>query len=199
MEDGPTNTTLPIVATLWGSNKYGQHHVENLRNQCADFGHELHTTVLRHPDLYRGWFAKLELYAPWNEHLRPCISLDLDTYVMGSLQPVMDLPDEIHVLKGHVPAHRGNSSVVRVPTDTSEMWAYWVEHSKEFDSESYFHWQFPRKYIQDYVDGIYSYKDHNLRTQGVPEDARLICFHHNPKPPHFVGGTWMKEHWDAHV
>ncbi len=198
MAAGQTNT---IVCTLWGHEKYGPEHVDNLRAQCADYGHNLRTTDLRHPEKYKGWFAKLELYAPWNEHLRPCVSLDLDTYVVGDLTPILELPDELFVLKGHQPHHRGNSSVVRVPTDTSEMWDTWVRDSEKYDSESYFHWQFPRKYIQDYVDGIYSYTDHNLRAHGIPEDARLICFQGNRKPgtKKFTKGTWMQEHWNAHV
>jgi hypothetical protein len=38
-----------------------------------------------------------------------------------------------------------------------------------------------------------SYKTHC--TKGVPDGARVVCFHGRPRP-HEVGG-WVKDYWEA--
>lgn len=46
------------------------------------------------------------------------------------------------------------------------------------------------QYLQDNFDGIYSYKRHC--RNGIPKDAKIICFHGKPRP-HEVGGIYWNE------
>lgn len=47
-------------------------------------------------------------------------------------------------------------------------------------------------FFQDVINGIYSYK-RNCR-QGIPGNARVVCFHGRPRP-HQVNEPWIKENW----
>lgn len=47
-------------------------------------------------------------------------------------------------------------------------------------------------FYQDITPGIYSYK--RECRNGLPENAKIVCFHGQPKP-HQVTDSWVKEHW----
>ena len=48
------------------------------------------------------------------------------------------------------------------------------------------------EFFQDLFSGIYSYK-RNCKN-GLPEDARVVCFHGKPRL-HEIKTDWVKEHW----
>ncbi len=51
------------------------------------------------------------------------------------------------------------------------------------------------KFLQDlFPDQIYSYKNHCNRGRGLPENARMVSCHGNPRP-HEIRDDWVKEHW----
>lgn len=52
--------------------------------------------------------------------------------------------------------------------------------------------RFPFSFIPDEVDGIVSYKAHNLYNR-CPDDARVVCFHGHPKPINATG--WAGDYW----
>ena len=47
-------------------------------------------------------------------------------------------------------------------------------------------------FLQDIVPGIYSYK-RNCHHR-LPADARVVCFHGNPRP-HELDKKWVKRSW----
>lgn len=49
------------------------------------------------------------------------------------------------------------------------------------------------KFWQDEMEGIHSYKRHC--KDGLPEDAKIICFHGHPRPHEAVEMDWVKENW----
>lgn len=54
----------------------------------------------------------------------------------------------------------------------------------------------PVVFVQDLVDGIYSYKAHVNQGKWLPSQARIVCFHGRPRP-HEVGPVpdWLNTHF----
>jgi len=47
--------------------------------------------------------------------------------------------------------------------------------------------------VQDFYDGVVSYRHHCLR--GLPDHAKFVLFHGLPRPHQVAGLDWMKRHW----
>lgn len=146
-----------------------------------------------------GWWSKLEVFAPWNEDLRPCLFLDLDTYVMGDINDLLLESGRFMMLRDFNMPERGQSSVMLIPKDTNHIWAVfnekpqmWMEKYRAGGDQAYLD-GFKEGFIQDSFGGIYSYKKHcRMGPQG-----RIVCFHGKPKPPHVEG--WAKDFWDRYA
>ena len=194
---------MKVLSTYWPSEEFPPDTVANLRVQVEQRGRALFLPVLRCPYL-TGWWAKMELFAPWNSHLRPCLYFDLDTQLVGDIGPLLELPeDRFLMLAGFVNTRARNSGVMVLPRHTHRIWEEF--HSKCVDGGKFprgdadFLAPYAEGAIQDYVDGIYSFKYHCHRASPPREGARVICYHGNPRPWNTPEGTWMREHWDAHI
>ena len=140
------------------------------------------------------WWVIMEAFAPWNEDLRPCLWVDLDTYIF---QPHAfdDLDrDKFWMIRDFNTPGRGECGVMLLPKDTSEIWnAFLKVKVSESSPPGGFIRQFKHDYLQDHVEGIYSYKRHC--KDSLPEDAVVCCFHGQPKAPDTKG--WAKQHWTS--
>jgi len=145
-----------------------------------------------------GWWSKLELFAPWNADIRPCLFLDLDTYILGNIDDLVSFqPDRLTMLRDFNAPERGQSAIMAIPQEVSEIWAAFnadpVKAMRRYPGgDQAFLGQFPMNFLQDRFDGIYSYKVDRL--QESPR-GRVCCFHGKPKPHQTEG--WAKEVWDA--
>lgn len=151
---------------------------------------------LREPERYCGWHSKLEWFAPWNADLRPCLVIDLDTFVFD-LGPILALdPTKLWLIRQFLGTKRlGESGMFIAPKDCEAIWGA-AQKLKDFDrGDGDFLRQFPHEFIPDHVSGIYSYKAHCIG--GIPDDARVVCFHGRPKP-HEAGG-WAQEYFERHA
>ena len=138
----------------------------------------------------KGWFAKIELFAPWNADLRPALFFDLDTYVVGDLSPFEDLDhSKLWMINDFNIPERGESGLLLVPdspiTDT-----IWQNRQQMWNTDGEYLRQFEHQRL-NVVDGIYSYKLHC--KEGIPEGARIICFHGRPRPHETQG--WAQDYW----
>ena len=147
---------------------------------------------------YPGWWCKLELFAPWNRDLRPCLFLDLDTYILDNINDLAAYGgSDFYMLKDFNRPDRGASGVMLIPEDTTDIWVEWSKapqyHQKLKGGDQDFLGQFSHKSIQDHFKGIVSYKKDNRRASSKKGD-RIICFHGSPKPHTSQG--WARTFYD---
>lgn len=190
---------LKVCTTFWPSESFGEAHVANLQSQIRPY--RLYTSNLKCHTALRGWWAKMEIFAPWNAHLRPCLHLDLDTQLLGDWTPLLDLPDDrLCMLRGFVNTHKRNSGIMVVPKATRHIWREFAENRtpnlREFRGDSEFLEPFCEEVIQDHVSGIVSYKYHCHRA--TRPKARVVCYHGNPRPWHVPEGYWPRKFWERH-
>lgn len=151
------------------------------------------------PGGLKGWLAKIYLFEAFKED--PTLYLDLDTFVMGSLEPLLakleGAPEA--VLRDFYSESSANTGVMYWETDLSYIWKEYTEAgcpAIATDAE----WIVPRlpgrtQMVQDLIPGrVLSFKAH-CNAVDPPADAALICFHGKPRP-HEVGG-WVSKAWDG--
>lgn len=150
------------------------------------------------PERYCGWWAKLEVFRPENRDLRPCLCVDLDTFIVGDITPILNLdPTKLWLIRQFLGTKRlGESGLFIAPKDSDYIWDA-AQKLRSFDrGDGDFLRQFPHSFIPDEVDGILSYKAHRLQS-GYPKGTRVVCFHGLPKP-HMAGG-WAQEYFEKHA
>lgn len=140
-----------------------------------------------------GWWAKLEIFSPWYANLRPCILLDLDTYVLD-LSILDEFPTTgMWLLNDFNRPQQGESGIVVVPKDTDKIWAKLFSQITQHRGDGPYLATFPHQRLQTAVDGIQSYKVDQLYES--PKNARIVCFHGKPKPHECEG--WAGKHWNT--
>lgn len=150
-----------------------------------------------------GWWSKMELFAPWFQPYRPCLYLDLDTYVVGDISDILSFrPMDFWMLRDYIRPNGGQSAVMLIPEDTGTIWDAFSAGSKRIMAQyrrpprvgdQAFLEQFPFHRLQDQFDGLTSYRLHEM-NKNVP-DGRVISFHGHPKP-HECNG-WAGEVWQS--
>lgn len=147
-----------------------------------------------------GWWSKIELFAPWNSDLRPCLFLDLDTFVLGNIDDLASLvPQRLTMLRDFNRPETGQSAIMSIPKDVGEIWRRFVvdpagimNRYKGGGDQAYLN-RFEIDFLQDRFDGIASYKVDKL--QNDHRNNRIVCWHGKPKP-HECGG-WVREVWNG--
>lgn len=164
---------------------------------------------------WRGWWSKMEIFRLPG----PVLYLDLDTVIVGSMdemaQAVIESDRILFVNDFYHPGDR-NSSMVGWGEDVSTEWILdsfiadlrtppcYVQtktalrmtfKTRTFRGDQ--DWlgclldttMTPTSFFQDVVPGLHSYKV-DVRDKGLPADARVVCFHGEPRP-HMVDEPWM--------
>lgn len=139
-----------------------------------------------------GWWAKFELFAPWNRHLRPCVFFDLDTFIVGDIRDIQPV-DEFYMLADFNRPKRGASGMMIIPRDTDEIWHGIKDVPLEGGDQDYLS-RFPHRKLQDRYEGIVSYKNDVLSYN---RKGRIVCFHGKPRP-HEADG-WARSVWTEHL
>lgn len=172
-----------------------------------------------------GWWSKIELFRLQG----PLIALDLDTAVVGSLDPLVDhvatLGGATLMLRDFY--HGGwASGVMGWAGDMGWVLSLFLgsaahgryrprmgSASLEVNGRVYGGDQVWLEYTfaeggqevvaaQDVFPGIYSYKQHirQIRGQPLPPGAAVICFHGSPRPADVVNAIgWLQEAWAVPV
>lgn len=135
---------------------------------------------------YVRWWAKLELFRPDLQRLRPFLYFDLDTYILQDIRDMLIEPERLMLIYDFNRPTRGNSGVMLIPKNTGAIWA---RRRTDVADGDYLNTH-PHDYMQDRFEGIRSYKKH---CKEGPGDARVCCFHGQPKPHETTG--WAREVW----
>lgn len=135
-----------------------------------------------------GWWAKMELCRPDIEG--GILYFDLDTVICGSLNDIAKVRrwTVLHHFYRLNEPNRVGSGMMYMPQDVrATIWERWIKNpsahfnnrrgDQDFIENTVFHHQ----YWQDVVPGqVLSYKVHCAK--GLPEGARVVCYHGKPKP-----------------
>ena len=150
-----------------------------------------------------GWWAKMELFAPWNADLRPFLYVDLDCFVLDTLDGFKNR-ETLHMVEEFNESRRdweSNSSLMWVPDseDVDTIWRHFAfdrpDQRKNFrGSDQTFISRYPHDNFT-IEDGVYSYKFDKIQ-QTRPYDGKVVAFHGRPKPPDTEG--WAKRMWDTY-
>jgi len=147
-----------------------------------------------------GWWSKLELFAPWNADIRPCLFLDLDTFVLGNIDDLVSLvPAKLTMLRDFNRPETGQSAIMSIPVDVGVIWRrfmvdpdIWMQKYRGGGDQAFLN-RFELDFLQDRFDGIASYKIDKL--QKSPGNNRIVCFHGKPKPHQCSG--WVGDMWNG--
>jgi hypothetical protein len=51
-------------------------------------------------------------------------------------------------------------------------------------------------YAQDFMSGIYSFKNELTEITSLPADASIVCFHGHPRPHELPKAHSLRKHWE---
>lgn len=212
---GSIGSLVKFVCVLKSGGEYGPEYVYALRNALRRHVYswndsrlvvlsDIQVPTVRTVPLQAGlpgWWSKVEMF----RIMGPVIYLDLDTVIVGSLDPlvkcVRTLIGEFVMLKAFNKKEQWASGVMAWKGNWS--WLY-----NQFDPRQIPGLKWDQRYIkkaiiakgisilavQDSLPGVYSYKHHC--QDKLPKDASLICFHGKPRPID-VDHEWCKKAWAA--
>lgn len=140
---------------------------------------------------HKGWWAKIELFHEANKDLRPCLYLDLDTYILNDCRDLLINPESLYLIRDFYHYDkRSNSGLMLIPKETQEIYrALLSQHGCHGDGDVLT--RLPHEKLQDHFEGIKSYK-----ADKDAKYARICCFHGKPKPHETEG--WAQEIWIKH-
>jgi hypothetical protein len=183
---------------------------------AATWGADIEARRLRHN--WPGWWAKMEVYGIPG----PVLYFDLDTVIVGDLAP---LAEAVLALKPETTLALLDFYSGLTQTGILGWTGIRHPIMEAFEREAVLgtfdtagrHQSFQAKngpiirgdaewirrsfgsivYAQNEVSGIYSFKVH-VRPRGahsLPPNARVVCFHGQPRPADVTSLPWVIEHW----
>ena len=194
---------MATLCTVRVGDKYGPEYGRAFRAQAARDGMDvviLGEDVPQQWPQWHGWWSKLELFSPAWEKYRPLVFIDLDTFLMRTVRPLLewaDLVSEFWALREWSPGpdDRVQSSVMVLPKDVDAIWWKWQREGPQWLEDPKGDQAFLRtvdwRALQDKFPGLCgSYK---WKNKDAPLDV-LVTFHGKPKP-HEVADGWAAEWW----
>ena len=197
-------SSLPLnrVVLVRQGGSYDPHYVKLLTDQIKTFNPEASVITLtdqgdtpgRTIPLWhglKGWWAKLELFAPETRHIRPFLYIDLDSYVLGPVTRYFG-GRRFTMTRDFMGCSPANSSVMWVPKGCERIWAtFWEEprrHMQEAGSrgDQYFLGRFAEHLFEDV-------KSYRVDCLEAPQGS-IIQFHGKPKPHECDG--WAGDIWN---
>jgi hypothetical protein len=147
-----------------------------------------------------GWWAKMELFAPWVTG--DFLYLDLDTTLVGDLTDIAQVRTLTLLRDFYYPQHAASGMMFLPEADRPKIWEVfsadpvgWVREYQSVERQQARgarwgdqafladHGYADAQRWQDAVpDQVVSYKAQELATRGLPPGARVICFHGQPRP-----------------
>lgn len=192
----------------------GREYVERLRDNLSEhmtvpytlyaiseLQYEGINTIVPQPNV-KGWWQKLVIFKP-GMFVEKTLFLDLDTIIVGNIDFLADyqghfaMPHDFWRKNGLGPA-----VMLFDPKWAEFIYEEWAAQKfPQTDPRGDQGWMESMNQgrmrrdvdiMQDlYPGAFYSYKD--ACTNGIPEGAKVVCFHGIPRP-HQAGG-WVKDYW----
>ena len=163
------------------------------------------------PDDFPGWWAKVSLFR-WDTMADRNLWLDLDVVITGDITKMVERYSKSTLatpLNWAASGHGGCQSSVMLwaknynvrqvydlydhtdprlgnwppTTENNAVWGdqEWITELRNAG----------RIQVVPIESGVYSYKYH-VRGNGLPDDARIVVFHGDPKPDQVKGETWFQ-------
>ncbi len=155
-----------------------------------------------------GWWSKIELFRPGLSKSKYLLYFDLDTVIINSVDCVLGLNSHSFIALDPFNARKKSEGALASGMMKWESNLYhflYEKFNKDLIETEYagkgdqdYIWDvfkrngIPFGKLQNDVPGIYSFKKHC--SQRLPRDARIVCFHGNPRPKD-VTNSWMSMHW----
>lgn len=157
------------------------------------------------------WWAKVEMFAPWNECLGRMLYLDLDTVIVGNIDEFAAYRGQACVTKDFYFGCPSQSVLNFAPGSMRHLWdafmadpAAWMvdgdrciaPHFGDQVLMTKVHGDKPIDFWQERLPGqLVSYK--NDCRGWIPVGARMVCMHGRPKQCDFPPHHWVTENWCA--
>jgi hypothetical protein len=195
---------LTVACVLRSGGEYRPEHVQALREQVARWLPLAHDFVclsdmgdgdpmwIPCPTPFRGWWAKMEMFAPGLFSGR-VLYLDLDSVVVGDLSEIASYAGPFAMLSDFYRPERPASGVMAWDADSEQaraIWGAWIRDPQEhmYTYRGGGDQAFLRSVVGDGVDRLHdlypgqlvSYKVHC--KDGVPTGAKIVAAHGRPKP-----------------
>jgi hypothetical protein len=194
------------VAAVRQGTVYGQEYVDALRQQVYEHTgfemvvltdqkpqtHPNHLTYLPLRKDLKGWWAKMELFAPWNKKYRPFFYFDLDVMLpnaTGALAHIAQLPDKLQILQEFRQLGRFNSSAMYIPRDVDHIWEAFTGCKNLPRGDQDFLNRFDAYFLPDSLN-IKSYK---FDRQDKNPTGDVVVFHGRPKMDE--AAPWARKMW----
>ena len=163
-------------------------------DEVYDLKHNLQ--LLPFHGTWKGWWSKMNLFAPELEQYRPYLYLDLDTAVVGNLHgilPPAGYEDKFITLEDFYQKERLASGMMWIPKGSrkiGEIWNQWIKspesHMNRYRGDQDFLRAVTQadEFWQNITNKITTFKP---RKQGwlqeLPDEKSVICFHGKPRIP----------------
>lgn len=151
-------------------------------------------TLLPMPYLWKGWWSKMNLFAPDLEQYRPFLFFDLDTAVLGDVSKAIisnDAKGSFIILRDFYHTTLPASGMMWIPDNSFKMemiWRSWYSNAQDMmlrfrgDQDFINSVVQPDAFWQDITKGIYTFKPTmKIWLTELPEDATVVCFHGKPR------------------
>jgi len=145
-----------------------------------------------------GWWSKIEIFAPENKDLRPCLFIDLDSFVFSSPKKFMG-GEEFVMVEDFFGVADGNSSVMWIPERTDYIWDKFIQDPDMemgragMRGDQFYLADLCHKLWKTPESGIVSYKKHGIESPtGI-----IMQFHGQPKMKDASG--WSRERWNKYA
>lgn len=217
-----TNLDFSIFCVLKSGGDYTVDNVVVLRNMVKrgirkDVSFYVLTDLLDVPELgdcriiplkdnLPGWWSKIELFRPDICEADRIIYFDLDTVITGSIDGLANLPSGFfYGLQPWNPKNRANGMVASgmmvwepkkyqfIYKDFNYIMVDKYQGDQQYITDSLEKHGYKWRPIQNDFSGIYSFK-RNCRN-GLPKDAKIVCFHGKPRPFQALDIPWVRRHY----
>ncbi len=208
---------IAVLCVLKSGGDYDVTYVEKLRNMVArnvtipyrfvcltDMPVSCCQTISLKDNL-PGWWSKIELFRPGLVSADRIIYFDLDTIIVGNIDEFL-LEDGGFVALGNLhPFRKRNpfgSGMMAWDNNKKYSFLYskynvilhkgfrgdqdYIKVMLDGDGKEITYWQKKHK-------GVYSYKYNCLN--GLPQDAKIVCFHGRPRPIGVKKVKWIQDNW----
>ena len=208
---------ITIACVLKSGGEFTVDHVERLRNMVgrnvtipyrfvclSDIDLDICERIPL-KDNYPDWWSKIELFRPDLELNAKTAYFDLDTDITGNIDNILIANGFDFALLEPWGLRNERS---RIYGSGMMLWKNDGEYSflyDKFNKDVIKRYRGDQEYIssslkehgnfhllKEVATGIYSYKKHCL--SGLPEDAKIVCFHGKPRPWQ-VNTDWVRENW----
>ncbi len=150
----------------------------------------------------KGWWHKLELFAPWAfEPGEQVLFSDLDAVVIGNIDDIASYCGKFAICRDfYFPEHYGSCLMSWEAGTCNHIWETWDKNGRpDFDPHGDQRWiesMMPKvDFWQEMFPGqVVSYKAGC--KAGPPSRMKICCFHGLPRP-HMVDVPWVTQAWNG--